>query len=179
MSPAKGLVLYKSKYGAARRYAAMLAQEMGCDVCDVGSIGTRDLDAYAWIVFAGGVYASGMLGLSAFKRLYMRYPQKKWAVLFVGASPFDEKALADVKARNLKGSLRHIPAFYGRGAWDESKMTWKDRALCQMLQKAVARREPASCEPWMRALLSAAGQARDWTDRKYLLPLFDFLHDKN
>lgn len=179
MSTAKGLVLYKSKYGATRRYADMLAHELYCDVCDIGSVGNRDLASYAWIVFAGGIYASGMLGLSALKKLYDRYPHSKWAVLFVGASPFDEKAFADVKARNLKGGLRHIPAFYGRGAWDESKMTWKDRALCQMLQKAVARKDPANCEPWMRALLSAAGQACDWTDRRYLLPLFDFLHDKN
>lgn len=58
----------------------------------------------------------------------------------MGASPYDEKAVADVKAQNLKEELKDIPLFYGRGAWDEEAMSLPDRMLCRMLQKAVAKK---------------------------------------
>ncbi|WP_300846789.1 hypothetical protein [uncultured Acetatifactor sp.] len=56
-------------------------------------------------------------------------------------------------------------------------MTFRDRALCRMLQKAVAKRDPDTYEPWMKALMCAVGQAYDWTDRAYLEPLLDYLKE--
>lgn len=44
-----------------------------------------------------------------------------------------------------------------------------------MLQKAVAKKDPDTYEPWMKALMSAVGQSCDWTDRKYLTPLAEYL----
>ena len=46
-----------------------------------------------------------------------------------------------------------------------------DRALCRMLCKSVARKDPASLEPWMQALLSAADAPQDWADPGQLAPL--------
>ncbi len=46
-----------------------------------------------------------------------------------------------------------------------------------MLQKAVAKRDPDTYEPWMKALMCAVGQAYDWTDRAYLEPLLDYLKE--
>ena len=96
-------------------------------------------------------------------------------IFCVGASPFDEKTLEEVKAQNLKEDLKDVPIFYGRGAWNESKMTWTDRTLCKMLQKAVAKKDSSDCEPWMNALLCASGQRCDWTNKKYLLPLLNYI----
>lgn len=75
----------------------------------------------------------------------------------------------------MKGALEEIPLFYGRGAWDEERMTLADRTLCRLLFKAVEKKAPDSREPWMEALLCAAGQKCDWTDRKYLEPLMKYL----
>ena len=100
---------------------------------------------------------------------------KKIAILCVGASPYDESAFAEIKAHNLTDDLKDIPLFYGRGAWDESKMKFVDRTLCKMLQKSVAKKNPDTYEPWMKALMCASGQSCDWTDEKYLLPLIDYL----
>jgi len=79
-----------------------------------------------------------------------------------------------------------------RGRWTESQkrllkifgntfrstclnMKFMDRTLCKMLQKSVAKRNPDTYEPWMKALMCAVGQSCDWTDEKYLLPLIDYL----
>jgi len=49
-----------------------------------------------------------------------------------------------------------------------------DRTLCKMLQKSVAKKDPNTYEPWIKALMCAVGQDCDWTDKKYPLPLLDY-----
>ena len=169
------LILYRSKYGATKRYAELLKEEIDCNVFDVKDFRKSDLKNYDRIIFAGAIYASGISGLNFLRQNYKDLRDKKNAVFCVGASPFDEKALLEIKEHNLKGELKNIPLFYGRGAWDEENMTFKDRTLCKMLQKMVSKQDPESCEPWMKALLSAAGQKCDWTDRKYLIPLIEYI----
>ena len=97
------------------------------------------------------------------------------AILCVGASPYDESAFTEIKKHNLTGDLINIPLFYGRGAWNESNMKFIDRTLCKMLQKSVAKKDPSTYEPWMKALMCAAGQNGDWTDKEYLAPLLEYL----
>lgn len=170
-----GIILYQSKYGATKKYADWLRERTGFACVETPSASPDEAARYETIVLCGGVYASGIAGLGFLKRNIAALRGRKLAVLCVGASPYDEAALEAVRARNLQGELADVPLFYARGAWDESAMTWKDRTLCRLLQKAVAKKAPADCEPWMRALLCAAGQRCDWTDAAYLTPLLRYL----
>lgn len=131
-------VLYKSKYGATKKYATMLQEELSCDIYDVADY-------------------------------------KKIILLCVGASPFDEKTIEEVKTHNLKEDLKGIPFFYARGAWNESSMTLKDRTMCKMLQKIIAKQDTDSCELWMKELLCSQGKICDWTDKKNLLPILEYI----
>lgn len=173
----KVLVVYKSKYGATEKYAGMLQEEFGCDIMDMKEYDNAVLKNYSRIIFAGGIYAGGISGISTLRKNWNYIKDKKTAVFCVGASPFDEKAIEEVKKHSLKGDLEGVPLFYGRGAWDESRMNFKDRTLCKMLQKMVAKQDPSACEPWMKALLSAVGEKCDWTDKKYLIPLWEYMAD--
>ena len=100
---------------------------------------------------------------------------KKLVILCVGASSYEESMLAEIKEHNLTGDLRDIPLFYARGASNESKMSFVDKTLCKMLQKSIAKKDPSTYEPWMEALMCAVGQNCDWTDKKYLISLVDYL----
>ena len=170
-----GIILYQSKYGATKKYAHWLEKELGFVCVEVKEAAEDMVKQYGTIVFCGGIYASGIAGLAFLKKHIRELQDKKTAIFCVGASPYDESALAEIKARNLTGDLRAIPLFYGRGAWNEDKMTFRDRTLCRLLQKSVAKRDPATYEPWMKALMCAVGQTCDWTDRRYLTPLLDYL----
>ena len=136
----------------------------------------KDIEKYNTIILCGGIYASGIAGLSFFRKNYDVLKNKKLAIFCVGASPFEEQAFNEVKAHNLKEDLKNIPTFYGRGAWDEENMTFKDRTLCKMLQKAIAKKDPNTYEPWMKALMSAVGEKCDWTDKEYLKPLLEYIN---
>lgn len=64
----------------------------------------------------------------------------------------------------------------GASLYDESAI-----AQIRMLQKAVSKKDPAAYEIWEKALMCAAGQKCDWTDKKYLQPIRDYLlkpHEK-
>lgn len=171
----KGVVVYRSKYGASRKYAGWIGERMGFDCVGVSGAAMGEVERYGTVVFCGGIYASGIAGLSFLRRNFERLRGRRLAVFCVGASPYDEGALEEVRARNLTGDLRGIPLFYGRGVWDLEKMRFLDRVLCRMLMKSVAGKDPAACEPWMRELICLGGESCDWTDRRYLEPLWEYL----
>lgn len=171
----KGLIIYQSKYGAAKKYAQWLAETTHFDIIQK-SKKSIDTSPYHTIILCGGIYASGIAGISYFKKNVHTLTGKKTAIFCVGASPYDANALSQIKAHNLKGELQHIPLFYGRGAWDEKSMTSTDRLLCKLLQKSIEKKDPSTYEPWMKALMSASGQKCDWTDREYLKPLLEYIN---
>lgn len=169
-------VLYKSKYGATKKYADMLKDELACDVFNAADYKKILFERYDCVIFAGAIYAGGMAGLNILRKIYKNIKHKKIIILCVGASPFDEKAAEEVKVHNLKEDLKDIPFFYARGAWNESSMSFKDRTMCKMLQKMISGQNAALCEPWMKELLSCQGKVCDWTDRENLLPLLEYLN---
>lgn len=174
----KGIILYQSKYGATKKYVNWLQEETGYDCIETKTATVKMLQDYDTIILGGGVYASGIAGLSFLKKNMEHLSGKKIAVFCIGASPYDEKAISQIKELHFKDVLQNIPLFYCRGAWNEEAMTFADRTLCKMLQKAVAKQDPSTYEPWQAALMSAVGQSCDWTDKMYLEPLLAFLQEE-
>ncbi len=135
----------------------------------------KDLAKYDVVILAGGIYASGIAGLAFLRKHIKQLENKRIAVFCVGASPFDEQAFKQVYKHNFSENLSNIPCFYGRGAWNEEKMSFADRTMCKMLQKMVAKKDPTTYEPWEKALMCAVGQSCDWTDKEYLNALLDWI----
>lgn len=166
-----GAILYRSKYGAARQYAAWLSEETGFPMLDVRRADIRQLQKLDTVIFGGGVYASGLAGLSFLKKNIGALRGKRLVVFFVGASPYEESSFREVVSRNMGEQLGDIPCFYCRGAWDPAAMNGIDRKLCQLLRRAVAKKPPQELAVWERALVEAGDARCDWTDRRYLAPI--------
>lgn len=167
----KGIILYQSKYGATRKYAQWLQEATGFECVETRKANIQQVKENDIIILGGGIYASGIGGLSFLKKHINQLKGKRILVFCVGASPYDENAAKVVYEHNFKEHLAGIECFYCRGAWCEETMSFADRTLCKMLQKAVAKKNPTEYEPWEEALLSAIGQSVDWTDKVYLEPL--------
>ena len=170
-----GVILYQSKYGAAKKYAGWLAEETGYPCMETKKADIQEIEKYDTIILGGGIYASGIAGLSFLKRNIGKLTGKKILVFCCGASPYEESAFQQLRERNMKDMLSDIPVFYCRGAWDMDAMSFKDRALCNLLRKAVARKDPADYESWEKALMAAGEDGCDWTDKKYIEPIIAYL----
>lgn len=174
----KIVVMYKSKYGATRKYAEWLSEELSCDLIETKKANIDKIKEYDTIILGGGIYATGISGISFLKKNYKKLKDKKIAVFAVGASPHNDAAFKTLKEHNLRDSLSEIPFFYFRGSWNEDKMSWKDKTLCSMLKKFVAKKDPADYEPWEDALMQAIGSQIDWTDKENLKPILEFVQRK-
>ncbi|WP_390480851.1 flavodoxin domain-containing protein [Clostridium baratii] len=172
------LVMYQSKYGATKKYAEWLAEKLSCDLIKTKDANINKVIKYDTIILEGGIYASGIAGISFLKKNYTKLKDKKIVVFAVGASPYNEEAIKNLKEHNLRGELSKIPCFYCRGAWNEEKMSWKDRTLCNMLKKVVLKKDPSKYEPWEEALVEAIGSECDWTSKESINPIIDFIEAK-
>lgn len=174
----KGIILYQSKYGATKKYAHWLKEQTKFDCIETKTADMKSLADYDTVILGGGIYASGIAGLSFLKKNYTALKNKKIAVFCVGASPYEEAAFNQILEHNFVGDIKKVPCFYCRGSWNEESMSFKDRTLCKLLQKAVAKKAPSDYEPWEKALMSAVGQKCDWTDKEYLNPVIKFIYEQ-
>ncbi len=171
----KGIILYKSKYGATKKYADWLAEATGFENVETDKANISQVKEYDVIILGGGIYASGIAGLSFLKKHIEQLKNKQVIVFCDGASPYDEKAFQTAKNHNMKDNLKDIPLFYCRGMWNPKAMGFVDRNLCKMLQKAVAQKDPKDYEVWEAALMEAGDDFCDWTDKKYLEPILEYI----
>ena len=169
----KGIILYTSKYGATKRYADWLAEETGFGCMETGKATIGDVRDCDTIILGGGIYASGIAGLSFLKKHIAQLQGKKVIVFCDGASPYEEKAFRQIVDHNLKGPLAGMPCFYCRGAWDYERMSFVHKKLCRMLQKAVGKKKTENRELWENALMEAGTEKHDWTDKSCILPILD------
>lgn len=172
----KGIVIYKSKYGATKRYAQWIAEETGFDCVDVEHAKIDEIQKYDTVVFGGGLYAQGIAGLSFLKKHIDALKDKKLYVFCDGASPVEEGAISFIFDQNMKDYLKQLPFFYFRGAWDMPNMTFMDRNLCKMLQKKVGKKDPNEYELWEKALMEAGQGQFDWSDKEYIKPLLEAIN---
>jgi menaquinone-dependent protoporphyrinogen IX oxidase len=170
-------VIYQSKYGATKKYAEWLGEELSCDIIETNKAIIEQMEKYDLIILGGGIYATGIAGFSFLKKYHERLKNKKLIVFAVGASPYDEKAMKVLKERNFKKELSHIPFFYCRGAWNEEIMSWKDRTMCNLLKKTVAKKDPVTYEPWETALMQAIGSNHDWTDKDQINQIVEYTRE--
>lgn len=173
----KTIVLYESKYGAARTYAKILSQKTGADLAELSGTKPGTLGAYDAVLLCGGVYAGKIAGLKFFRKHASLLREKRAAVFAVGLSPADEATLAALKRANMTDRLADVPLFYGRGAWKHGSLSAGDRFLCRLLHGMLRNKAPETYEEaWMPAFMNCYGKDCDLTDENYLNPVIGWVN---
>lgn len=171
----KSIVLYKSKYGSAKQYAQWIAEALGAEIAETGSLKPAELEKFDRIIVGGGIYAGGIKGFSWFKKHYPSLAGKKIAVFAVGASPCEEDTVNEVVKANLEPDFAQLPVFYLRGKWDEANMGFFDRNLSRMLKRSIQKKPESEREGWESALMEASdrssGVATSWISKDQIEPL--------
>ena len=142
-----GIIIYQSKYGATKKYVDWLQEKTGFEAVETKKARPDMISGKETVILCGGIYASGIAGISFLRKNRQALQGKKTAIFCVGASPYDGKAMEEIKAHNLKEDLKDIPVFYGRGAWNESAMTFPDRTMSRCCRSQWRRRIPLLMSP--------------------------------
>lgn len=168
------LVFYQSKYGATKLYMDMLKEKLDCDIVSTKNYIPGMEKDYEKILFAGGVYAGAISVMKFLRKNGENFKDKKLAVFAVGVSEPHEDVIRFLKKQNLASLPFDIPLFYGRGIYDETKMTFLDKRLCKTIRKVLTSKNPDTLDPTMKALLNIKGEKADFLNKDYLNPMITF-----
>ena len=148
----ESIILYGSRYGATRRYALALSERTGIPACSYRD--KPNLSDKKIIVYLGGLYAGGVLGLAKTLRHFSLQPGQTLLIATVGlADPGDPATRA-----NLRASLqRQLPPGL------------LEQALYRALRSKPAETLPAED----RALIETYGKQVDFTDLLTMTPMVE------
>ena len=159
------LIIYGSQYGSTKRYAQHLSETTGIEAVDYKH--TKDIEGYDRIVFMGGLYAGGVLGLK--KTVGKMADGQELIIVTVGVTDPNETAYFSEIRKSIKAK---IPAslyneekiFHLRGAIDYSQLDMKHRLMMSMFHKMVQKMPEEQRTADAKAMLETYGQKADFVD---------------
>lgn len=168
------IILYNSKTGFTRKYAELLAAELGCAALPLKDA-PSDLSQYGAVVFGSRLHAGTLDGWKKAQKLLQGRGAKKLVVFATGAMPNEaEDAVQTMWAQNLTPEeQKAIPHFYLQAGLCYEKMGGVDRAMMKFAAWAMTRKKAKIPED--EAFQSAIARSYDISDPKYIVPLADCL----
>ena len=176
----KKVVIYQSKYGAAKKYAEWIAEELGCDLYEKRSIKPKQLEKYDTIIYGGGIYAGGISGISLLVENFKAIRDKDIILFTCGlADPEDKGNVDNIRAGLSKAltpdMLEKIKIFHLRGAMDYSKLGPVHKAMMAMLYKMMKKKDTNSFRSEDKEMLDSYGKNVDFTDRDTIKPIIHYI----
>jgi menaquinone-dependent protoporphyrinogen IX oxidase len=130
----KGIVLYKSKYGATKQYANWIGKELGIPVSQIDNIKPGLLDQFDYLILGSSVYIGKLLIAKWLKEKEKILEDKKLYFFVVCGTPPDKtdqlNSYLDVSVpENIR---RNSDVFFLPGKMILKELSWLDRMLLKM-----------------------------------------------
>ena len=172
------VVIYKSKYGSTKKYAKWISEYLNSDLFEASDITSEKLLKYDIIIFGGGLYASGISGISLITKNFKSISDKNIIVFTVGLAATEDKSIfAPIIDKNIPAEIRSsIRFFHFRGGIDYSKLHMVHKAMMAMLKKMVTKKNPEDQTDEDREMLQTYGDNVDFTDEKTIKPLVSYVN---
>lgn len=170
-------VIYKSKYGSSKKYAQWIAEEVKGDLFNSSNIKEEKLKEYDIIVYGGGLYASGISGISLITKNFDILKDKKIIVYTVGLASTDEKEIfIPIIEKNFSKSQREkIKFFHLRGGIDYKKLSLVHKSMMAMLKKVTTKKSEDKLTDEESEFLDTYGDKVDFTDKNTIGPLVKYI----
>lgn len=130
------IIIYGSNYGSSEKYAMELSEKTS-----IKAVSYKELDNinnYSKIIYIGGLYAGGVVGLAkTFKKL-KDLSSKKIIIVTVGlADSKDEKNILNIR-KSLKEQInseifKKAQIFHLRGSIDYSKLSFTHKTMMKLM----------------------------------------------
>lgn len=166
-------VIYQSKYGTTKQYAAWIAAELDADLIERASIKPQRLLDYDVVIYGGGLYAGGILG----SKLVTKRPCKKLVLFTVGLADPNLTDYSPILNKNLPSELqKDTKIFHLRGGIDYKKLSIIHRIMMAMMKKMTMGKktyEELSGED--KYFIDTYGKEVDFTNKDSITPLVDYV----
>lgn len=176
----KILVTYASKYGATKRYAQWIAEELACNLRDSREVTTEALQCCDILIHGGGLYAGGLSGINVITKNFDILSNKAIILFSCGlADPEDPENVSHIE-EGLQKALtpemqEQIKQFHLRGGIDYSRLGLTHKAMMAMLRSVMLRKGYDTLRPEDKMMLDTYGGCVDFTDRASLTPLLSYV----
>jgi menaquinone-dependent protoporphyrinogen IX oxidase len=169
----KTAVIYKSVYGATKRYAEWIAQELNAPLFEASKVKPNQLQDYDVVIYGGGLYAGGIIGV----KLVANNPCKSLVVFTVGLATPATTDYTEILSKNFTAEqLKNTKIFHLHGGIDYGKLNIAHKAMMAFKKKEVERKPIAERESDDRQFLETYGKKLDFTSKDAIKPLIDCVH---
>jgi menaquinone-dependent protoporphyrinogen IX oxidase len=174
----KKIIVYGSKYGTAKSYAIELSRKTGISCIEYTQV--ESLKDFSTIVYLGGLYAGGVLGLKKTLKKYSLSSDQKFICITVGLS--DPKVESNVE--HIKSSLEkqipkeifnHCKCFHLRGGIEYEKLSRVHAIMMKALYKKVKKLPKEKQSEETRELIETYNKNANFVDFKSLDEIIDSL----
>ena len=134
------IIIYGSNYGTTEQYAKELSKRTNIEAISFENV--QEINKYDKIIYIGGLYAGGVLGMSKTLRKLTNIQNKTIIIATVGlADPTDEKNINNIR-NNIKVQISKeiydkAKIFHLRGGIDYSKLKFFHKTMMKLLYNAV------------------------------------------
>ena len=163
----KSVIIYGSCYGTTEKYAQEMSHMTGIECVSYEKV--NDIDAYDKIIYLGGLYAGGVLGLSKTLKKLTDPTGKEIVIITVGlADPTDQTNIQNIR-RSMKTQVseavyQHAKIFHLRGGIDYGKLNFKHKTMMSLLYNKVKKMPPEKQNAETRAMIETYNQKVDFVN---------------
>ena len=161
------IIIYGSHYGTTKQYAEELSKRTNIEAISYQSV--KEINNYDNIIYLGGLYAGGVLGLSKTIKKLNNISSKKIIIATVGLSdPTDEVNKNNIR-NNIKSQIpreifEKVKIFHLRGGIDYSKLNFIHRNMMKLLYNAFKNLPEEKQTAEDRAMIETYNKKIDFID---------------
>lgn len=168
------VIIYGSQYGSTYRYAKQLSEQTS--IMAVSYKEAPDLSGMRTIIYMGGLYAGGVLGMAKSLRGFSIQNGQKLIIVTVGLADPDESENRENIRTSLQKQLSpeligRAKIFHLRGGIDYQKLSFGHRMMMKLLYQSLHKTPLEKQTAENRALIETYGKQVDFTDFGALEPI--------
>lgn len=161
------IIIYGSYYGTTKKYAEELSRRTNIQAISFKEV--KEINGYDKIIYLGGIYAGGVLGMAKTLRGLNNISNKTIIILTVGlADPKDKENINNIR-NNVKKQLKKevfekAKIFHLRGEIDYSKLNFVHKTMMKLLYNSVKKLPEEKKTAEDRAMIDTYNQKVSFVD---------------
>ena len=161
------IIIYGSCYGSTKQYAEELSKRTNIKAISFKNV--KEINAYNTIIYLGGLYAGGVLGMTKTIKKLRDFSNKKIIIVTVGLSdPTDEVNKNNIR-NNIKNQIQKeifekAKIFHLRGGIDYSKLNFAHKTMMKLLYNSVKNLPEEKLTAEDRAMIETYNKKIDFID---------------